>query len=557
MRTIKTPPARSPLIYLLGGLMIGLTLAKFNFLANHVLVSIAAGIAVAIFLVVSVSRVKGSLFEIAWYLFFLIGSTLIFTGYGNLRLPPHVLNSDLHIPNREHSLKLEILRTFKSQYYKERISGIASIIEDSWTGTAKKNMRVYFSLKVNEIEAAQIIKGSKIEGTGVLKTVSNPHPLERNSFQNYLKSQGVQLHLGQMSAVKILKEAENSTRFYSKQKTHFLKILRAGSEKVETFANVYTAMLLGHKTSLSEQQKTRYQESGAMHLFAISGLHIGVIATALARILSLCQIPARIAPLLGLPALYLYVEITGGAPSAMRAFIMTVFFWLAFLFQRQRNSFSALLASALGVLLYEPMQLFSLGFQLSYAVVASILLLGLPLYGTLHAKLQRYQWIPIEDRTRLQKLFQELLDGLALLFAVSFSAWLASTPFSLSYFGFISFVAVLLNMALVNLAALTICIGILAISLGVLGFMSVAAFINHAAWVTLMIMDGCTQIAVQFEFLILTTPNYPLNFSYPALGLYLSSLILLNQKANAYPLASLSIPSVLLCITLLTGYLSV
>ena len=220
MRTIKTPPARSPLIYLLGGLIIGLTLAKFNFLANHVFVSIAAGIGVAIFLMVSVSRVKGSLFEIAWYLFFLIGSTLIFTGYGNLRLPPRVSNSDLHIPNREHSLKLEILRTFKSQYYKERISGIASIIENSSTGTAKKNMRVYFSLKVNEIESAQIIKGSKIESTGVLKLVSNSHSLDKNSFQDYLKSQCVQLHLGQMSAVKILQEAENSTRFYSKQKNH-------------------------------------------------------------------------------------------------------------------------------------------------------------------------------------------------------------------------------------------------------------------------------------------------------------------------------------------------
>ena len=153
-------------------------------------------------------------------------------------------------------------------------------------------------------------------------------------------------------------------------------------------------MLLGRKIELSKAQIERYRMTGTMHFFAISGLHIGVIATVIAQFLLLIRVPRAVAPWIGLPLLYLYVEITGGTPSAIRAFLMAAFFWSSFACQRQRSPFSALMCSAILVLIIDPNQLWSLGFQLSYAVVLSILLFGLPLHQVLTGRCQPYQWLP-------------------------------------------------------------------------------------------------------------------------------------------------------------------
>ena len=130
-----------------------------------------------------------------------------------------------------------------------------------------------------------------------------------------------------------------------------------------------------------------------MHFFAISGLHIGVIATAIAQFLLLIRIPRKVSPFIGLPLLFLYVQITGASPSAVRAFLMALFFWASFAFVRQRSPLAALAASAVFVLIFQPAQLWSIGFQLSYTVVLSILLFGLPLYETASEKLAPFRYL--------------------------------------------------------------------------------------------------------------------------------------------------------------------
>ena len=247
-----------------------------------------------------------------------------------------------------------------------------------------------------------------------------------------------------------------------------------------------------------------------MHLFAISGLHIGVIAAALVACLRLIQIPNRFAPFIGLPILYLFVEITGGSPSAMRAFLMTLFFWAAYTVQRQRNLFAALIASAIGVLLVDPIQLWSLGFQLSYVVVASILLLGLPLQAALTEWAQPFRWLPKRDWSNGQRISQYCIDTFLLLFAISFSAWIASVPLSLGHFGYFSLPAVFVNMLLVNLAALVICIGALSLVCGHFISLNLAAFVNHAAWSVIACMNQIAEWVAALPGVVIESKDFPL-----------------------------------------------
>ena len=77
--------------------------------------------------------------------------------------------------------------------------------------------------------------------------------------------------------------------------------------------------------------------SGTMHLFAISGLHIGVIAVGLQAVLALLRLPRWVQFVLGVAALWLFVDITGASPSAVRAFVMVIFLQAAFLLRRPGN----------------------------------------------------------------------------------------------------------------------------------------------------------------------------------------------------------------------------
>src|SRR5690606_40928374 len=113
-----------------------------------------------------------------------------------------------------------------------------------------------------------------------------------------------------------------------------------------------------------------------MHLFAISGLHIGVIAAGIHAFLSLLRVPRLPKLVTGLTLLWLYVQITGGTPSAVRAFSMVALFQLTLQLRLPGNPVSAVATAALLVLMVDPLQLFSASFQMSYGIVASLLLYG-------------------------------------------------------------------------------------------------------------------------------------------------------------------------------------
>ena len=132
------------------------------------------------------------------------------------------------------------------------------------------------------------------------------------------------------------------------------------------------AMALGWKTPLTGAVDTAFMESGTLHVFAISGLHIALIAGLLVQLLRLFRIPRGWAGILAIPCVWFYVAATGWQASAVRSAIMTSVIATGWAMERPSDLVNSLAAAALVILVPDPGQLLQAGFQLSFVAVAGL-----------------------------------------------------------------------------------------------------------------------------------------------------------------------------------------
>ena len=541
---IPQTSVRAPMATLLIGLLTGFILAR-NF-------TVPPGLLLALALIGSLATLLLARKEILtplWLLAFTASATLCFWAYGNIRLTTEPTVSDLEMPQREARLTLKVKTVMRSNEHYGIVNSVAEVLHPPRIGRLYTGDLIYTRLKLPEQKhptAQSLItlqKGYVVHATGVLKPIQQPPKSEtQKNFDAYLKSIGVHYRFDRISELQIVETSSTFARFCATMNHRFQKILRLGAPENSELANIYVTMLLGDNAALTQEQSQRYRMTGTMHFFAISGLHIGVIAAVIAQCLLLLRIPRNWSPWIGLPLLYLYVAITGASPSAMRAFLMTTFFWSSFAFHRQHGSFAALANSAVFVLLFDPNQLWSLGFQLSYIVVASILLLGLPAGRVLKEMFSIYRWLPEEDWTTRQRIISWLLDKIIPLFAISFSAWLASVPICVAFFNSIAPGAIVLNLLLVYLVAIVIISGILSAGFAALLLFPVSEFINHAAWLVLFIMDSIVRLGTAIPNITFQNGASLSKPIYAVLLAYLLSLFWLNYRSEKINLRHISLP---------------
>ena len=472
-----------------------------------------------------------------WFPVFIISATLCFWYYGSVRLKTAPTDFEYHLPQREAQLRLKIKTIIRSTDHYERTHFIAQVLHAPKIGQLKPRDLIYVCLKLPKQVASSkkvtipLQQGLQVNATGVITIIPKTKTHVKNrDFNNYLRNIGIYYRLDRISKLQTAAMPPPFDQFCSATNKKFQKILRLGvPDKHIELANTYIAILLGQNKALNKTQRERYHMTGTMHFFAISGLHIGVIAAVISKCLLLIRTPRSWSPWIGLPLLYLYVEITGASPSAIRALLMTVFFWFSFAFGRQHAPFAALINSAIVVLLIYPGQLWSLGFQLSYVVVASILLFGLPLHFFLKKSFQPYQWLPKESWTQNQRIICWLCNKIYQLFAISFSAWLASAPLCIAFFNFVAPGAIALNILLVGLVAIVVVSGITAIGLATLLLPSVAEFINNTAWVVISVMDGIVYLGTKIPKIVFPDGVFLTEFTYFVLVAYFLSLLWLHR----------------------------
>lgn len=256
-----------------------------------------------------------------------------------------------------------------------------------------------------------------------------------------------------------------------------------------------------------------FRESGTMHLFSISGLHIAVIAGVITGLLALLRLPSVARLAAGAALLWLYVDITGAAPSAVRAWIMVVFLHASHVLRVPGNPLAALVASAMCVLVIDPLQLFTASFQLSYGIVAALLMLGLPLGEKLSEKAALFTLLPKVSWTRAHRWsdwsWRKLLSALAIGLATT----LVGTISGVAIFGLFTPVSLVANLVLIPVGSLVIVSGFLTLLLGLAGLDSLAVVLNHAS----VLLLKAVETGVRF-FVSLPGAHHTATFSPPWLG---------------------------------------
>lgn len=215
---------------------------------------------------------------------------------------------------------------------------------------------------------------------------------------------------------------------------------------------VIVAMVLGTVNAGSADLQTPFRESGTLHIFSVSGLHVAIVGLILWQFLKPLALPRGQLLLVLIPVLFGYAFITGLRPSAVRAAVMAAVFLCGASFLRKGDLLNSLGAAALLLLAWDPRQLFSPGFQLSFAVLAAIALLSKAIQRPLHRLVEPDPFLPKALLTPPQRWWWRGKQHVAGLFAVSAAAWVGSLPLILGHFHLVTPVALVANIVLVPLS---------------------------------------------------------------------------------------------------------
>ena len=150
------------------------------------------------------------------------------------------------------------------------------------------------------------------------------------------------------------------------------RVLGAGLEWAPELADLNRAILLGRREGISPARRRTFADAGTIHVFAISGLHVMVVAWALGAALARIGVSRRGCGLLSLPPLWAYVFLTGAHPSAMRAALMATFHLLATAADRRPDALVSWSATVLAVYVLHPERVHDIGCTFSFAVMLGI-----------------------------------------------------------------------------------------------------------------------------------------------------------------------------------------
>lgn len=275
-------------------------------------------------------------------------------------------------------------------------------------------------------------------------------------------------------------------------------------------ANLLVGMTLGDTTSMPEALRENFRGTGTFHLFAVSGLHVGILAVLLWTVFSLLRIPRPWAAALIILILCFYALITGLKPSNSRATLMAIIVLVGLMGRRQPVLFNNLLAAAFLILLGQTNQLFNPGFQLSFSVVAAILFFEPRLRRAFARPFQSDPFLPPQFLTSLRRQGQNAGQKIAALAAVSAAAWIGSLPLTLAYFHLVSFTAIPANLFAVPLAFAIMAVGLLSLGAASIS-VSLSLIFNQTNWLLArLLIGGISSLAsLPGSFLYLKTPEIP------------------------------------------------
>lgn len=257
--------------------------------------------------------------------------------------------------------------SFNSQGKTHSDAKIIFTRNDSLVSEENYNARILFD------EPTRFENGDTILVEATIIPISekrNPHQFD---YKSYLSNRDihVQLKVEQILFVSPLSSKLNWAWWQNK-----------AGEKIDNFYAKHTAplakaLLLGFKQDLERDTRQAFARAGLSHIMAVSGLHVGFIVAPLWFLIPTIR-QWKYGKLLGVfllgTMLFLYAGITGFTVSVLRASVTAVFLTIGKLYNKSSRSINLTAAAAVFILIYDPTELFSIGFQLSFSAVFIILL---------------------------------------------------------------------------------------------------------------------------------------------------------------------------------------
>ena len=282
---------------------------------------------------------------------------------------------------KENILQLKVKEVLKSDTYNSKyIAEIIAINNNYFNGKILLNIKRDSFEKILNIDDLLLIS-SKIKK---IYAPLNPHQFD---FSMYMKSLGIhnQIH---SSYQRILNQSKGKFTLRgqaSKIRNHLIKKLKESALTPNEVA-IVQALILGQKKDINKQLYTDYAAAGAIHILAVSGLHVGIIYFILIVLLRPLKHLFKyelVISIIIVISLWGFAFLTGLSPSVIRAVTMFSFFAFAKAINRDTNTINTLFLSYFTLLIINPLWLFYTGFQLSYLAVLSILWL-LPLFNKVY-----------------------------------------------------------------------------------------------------------------------------------------------------------------------------
>ena len=341
-------------------------------------------------------------------------------------------------------LKLKIAQVLKPNPYSYRYFAKVEVVD-----TSKTSGEVLFYVAKDSSAKKLSADDELLTYSSVDSIPPSLNPYQFN-FKAYLEKQGV---YGQVRIVAnqyiLLKEPSRTLAGIAANfRVGLIKKLQKqgfGSEQL----GVIQALLLGQRNDISEETYTNYVNAGAVHILAVSGLHVGILLLLLQFLFRpLERLPKgkTIKLVTTVTLLWGYAFIAGLSPSIVRAVTMFSFLAYALYLNRPTSTFNILTLSMFFVLLTKPLFLFQIGFQMSYAAVFAII--------WVYPKLQRF-WFP---KNRLVQKGWQLLS-------VSIAAQLGILPLSLFYFHQFPALFFVSNLLVIPFLGIILGLGILILGL--------------------------------------------------------------------------------------------
>lgn len=258
-------------------------------------------------------------------------------------------------------------------------------------------------------------------------------------------------------------------------------------------------MILGERSQMPTEVNDNFRKTGTLHVVAISGLHITLIAFLITLILRMFRIKKSLITFIVIPLLLIYVVMTGFRPSAVRALVMCAVFMGGWMLNRPAHLMNSLAVSAFAILAFAPGQIFDPGFQLSFLVVAAIVLLAPRIKGKLEPWMEADPFLPQEFVSPARRRIGRTLGWAADLVSVSLAAWIGSAGLILYYFHLFSPVSFFCNLVVVPLSGLSLSLGFTAMLADFL-WPALASLFNQTQWLVTRTMLGVTDAVADWSW---------------------------------------------------------